>query len=92
LILRQNRSVAVFPVLTLIAVLILCEGGICRTGKVWVGLRVVCGEMGKVRVEHGCWGDSDSFALTAVLVLILVLVLIIVLTAVLARPCILEKT
>ena len=88
MILRQDRSVAVFPVLTLIAVLILCEGGICRTGKVWVGLRVVGGGMGKVRVEHGGWGDSDSFALTAVLVLILilVLVLIIVLSAVLARP------
>lgn len=90
MILRQNRSVAVFPVLTLIAVLILCEGGMCRTGKVWVGLRVVGGSMGKVRVENGGWGDSDSFALTAVLVL--VLVLIVVLSPVLVCHWITEMT
>jgi hypothetical protein len=92
LILRQDRSVAVFPILTLIAVLILCEGGICWTGKVWVGSRVVSRSMGKVRVEHGGRGNSNSFALTTVLVLILVLdlALIIVLPAVLVCPWILS--
>jgi hypothetical protein len=90
LIFRQDRSVAVFPVLTLIAVLILRKGGICRTGKVWVGLRVVSGGMGKVRVEHGGWGDSNSFALTAVLVL--VLILIVVLSPVLVCHWITETT